>query len=112
MESLVNGEMLIKLLAVAVIANRFVAALFDPIIEHFKWDRKWLMYIAWVIAGLLSWALKVNVFINSVESPVIGIILTAIFAGGGANIFHDGTDSSTRIIDVYVEPDTELELEG
>ena len=85
----------------AVLANRLVAALVTPIFDHYKWDKFALMYIAWVVGGLLIWLSGANLFGGLIESVLIGQVLTAVIAGGGANILHDMTDKPMIDVQLY-----------
>lgn len=76
----------------AVLANRLVAALITPIFDHYNWDRFPLMYIAWVIGGLFIGLSGANLFGGLIENAIVGQVLTALVAGGGANLLHDLTD--------------------
>lgn len=87
-------------LFLAMVANRLVEALIVPLYERFKWDRWSLLYVAWLVAGLLVLLSGVNLFAAYLSSPIAGQILTAVVAGGGANFIADlfnnrGTTSKT-----------------
>jgi len=75
-----------------VLANRLVAMLVTPLFEKYGLDKFWLMYIAWVLAGVFVAFTGVNLFEMFIPDPLTGKILTAIVAGGGANLLHDLTD--------------------
>ncbi len=76
--------------ALAVVVNRFVEGFIKPLFEKFSLDKFWLMYIAWILAGILVFLTDANVFAQAMPKyPLIGQIMTAIFAGGGANILAD-----------------------
>lgn len=73
----------------ATVVNRLVEGLFKPIFDKFKWDHFWLMYVAWVLGGVLVFLAGVDLFGGIFVYPLIGQILTAIVAGGGANLIND-----------------------
>jgi hypothetical protein len=73
----------------AVLANRLVELIVKPFFDKYELDKFPLMYIAWLVAGLLCAATQVNIFAEYVPNPVIGLVLTAIVAGGGANMLND-----------------------
>jgi len=50
------------------------------------------MYASWVLSGILVWLAGVNLFAAFIPGELIGKILTAVVAGGGANLLHDLTD--------------------
>jgi len=76
-------------LFLALVANRLTEALIVPIFDRLKWDKFWLLYVAWVVSGLLVAFTGANLFAAYIPSPIIGQILTAIVAGGGANFLAD-----------------------
>ena len=94
-------------LGFTVLANRLVAALITPIFDKYNLDKFWLMFVSWVICGLLVWFSGINLFSTYFASPLIGQILTAIVAGGGSNILHDLIDQplpEISFVDIADEP--------
>jgi hypothetical protein len=81
-----------------VLANRLVSMLITPLFDKFDWDKVVLMYVAWVISGVLVFLAGVNLFEALIPNALIGKILTAIVAGGGANLLHDLTDTSDIVL--------------
>jgi hypothetical protein len=90
------GGALTVALFLAVVANRLVEALITPIFDKRGWDKFWLMYVSWVIGGLIVWASGVNLLAEWMPSALVGQILTAVIAGGGANLIHDVFDPASR----------------
>ena len=84
-----------------VLANRLVAALVTPLFDKYGWDKFWLMYPAWILAGVLVWLTGVNLFVAYIPNVMIGKILTAIVAGGGSNLLHDLTDKPDNLAAVF-----------
>ena len=84
-----------------VLANRLVAALVTPIFDKYGWDKFWLMYPAWILAGVFVWFTGLNLFATFIPNELIGKILTAIVAGGGSNLLHDLTDKPSNLIAVF-----------
>ncbi len=80
-----------------VLANRLVAMLVTPIFEKYGWDKFWLAYPAWILAGVFVWFTGVNLFASFIPNALIGQILTAIVAGGGSNLLHDLTDRPAEV---------------
>jgi hypothetical protein len=78
-----------------VLANRLVAALVTPIFEKYSLDKFWLMYPSWILSGVFVWFTGLNLFAPFIPNALIGQILTAVVAGGGANMLHDLTDAPT-----------------
>ena len=85
-------EVLAIVIGFMVLANRLIAALVTPLFEKYNWDKYWLMYASWVLSGILVLLAGVNLFAAFIPSELIGKILTAVVAGGGANLLHDLTD--------------------
>ena len=81
-----------------VLANRLVAALITPIFDKYGWDKFWLMFVAWALAGVFVWLANVNLFAAYIPAELVGKILTAVVAGGGANLLHDLTDPGDLVI--------------
>lgn len=86
-----------------VLANRLVEAVFTPIFDRHGLDKVWLMYIAWIVSGIFVWFSEVNLFTGIISSDVVGQIVTAIVAGGGANLLHDLTDKSSLALETNTE---------
>lgn len=84
-----------------VLANRLVAMLVTPIFDKYDWDKFWLAYPAWILAGVFVWFTGVNLFASSIPNALIGQILTAIVAGGGSNLLHDLTDKPSNLVAVF-----------
>lgn len=95
MEEILTGFLAEVLQAVVVaifmatVANRLVEGLIKPFYAQFKWDTFTLLYVSWVVAGLLVWLTGVNLFAPFIPDPLTGKILSAIVAGGGANLLAD-----------------------
>lgn len=82
-------EMLAVALFLSVIANRLIEALIVPLFDRFKIDKFWLQYISWGVGAGLVGLSGVNLFVKYVPSTVVGLALTAIVCGGGANFIND-----------------------
>ena len=95
-----------------VLANRLVAALVTPLFDKYGWDKFWLMYPAWILAGVLVWLTGVNLFAAYIPNELIGKILTAIVAGGGSNLLHDLTDKPDNLAAVFNMLEDEDEAVG
>jgi len=80
-----------------VLANRLVEMLVTPLFDKYNWDKFWLMYPAWILSGVLVWVTGLNLFCAYIPNELIGKILTAIVAGGGANLLHDLTDQNNGV---------------
>ena len=95
-----------------VLANRLVAALVTPLFDKYNLDKFWLMYPAWILAGVLVWLTGVNLFAAYIPNVLIGKILTAIVAGGGSNLLHDLTDKPDNLAAVFNMLEDEDEAVG
>ena len=74
----------------ALITERLVAAVVAPVkVKYPDLDLWWLIYAAWVVGGALVWLTGTNLFAQYFPDPLVGRILTAVVAGGGANLLHD-----------------------
>lgn len=80
-----------------VLANRLVEMLVTPLFDKYNWDKFWLMYPAWILSGVLVLVTGLNLFGAYIPNELIGKILTAIVAGGGANLLHDLTDQNNGV---------------
>jgi hypothetical protein len=87
-----SPEVLAVVIGFMVLANRLIAALITPIFDKYELEKFWLMYAAWIMAGILVWLAGINLFEAYMPDPLVGKILTAIVAGGGSNLLHDLTD--------------------
>ena len=87
-------NVLAVVLGFMILANRLVSMLVTPIFDKYKLDKFWLMYVAWAFSGILVAFSQVNLFAEFIPSSVIGLVLTAVTAGGGANLLHDLTDKT------------------
>jgi hypothetical protein len=76
----------------SVVANRVIEAIAQPVkLKYPAVDLWWLIYVAWVVGGLLAWFAGVNLFAVLVPSLdlTIGRVLTAVVVGGGSNLLAD-----------------------
>lgn len=85
----VAGELVVAALFLAMVANRLVEGLIKPIFERFGWDKLALMYLAWLVGAGLVFAARINLFATYLPDPLTGQILSAVVAGGGANLIND-----------------------
>lgn len=73
----------------AMFGNRLVEVFVKPLFDKFKLDKFWLMPASWVVCGALGALSGLNLFADLFPNPVIGLVLTAVTIGGGANLLHD-----------------------
>lgn len=104
---MLNPSMVSIISGIAILTNRFVTALVTPLFDKYEWKRLYIMYIAWALSGLIVWLTGVNLFETLFEEKYVmaGKILTAIIAGGGANLLHDLTDKKDLKIALPEDPE-------
>ena len=95
-----------------VLANRLVAALVTTLFDKYGWDKFWLMYPAWIVAGVFVWYTGLNLYATFIPNELIGKILTAIVAGGSSNLLHDLTDKPDNLMAVFNMLEDEDEAVG
>jgi hypothetical protein len=78
----------------AIVAERLVAGLVTPLFTKFKLDTFYLLYVSWAVGGVLVYLSGANLFAAYIPNPLTGQILSAVVAGGGANLIHDIFGSS------------------
>lgn len=69
----------------AIVGNRIIEVFVKPFFVKFKLDTFWLRPISWVVCGALSGLAGLNLFDEQFANPYVGVVLTAIAVGGGAN---------------------------
>lgn len=87
-----EAQVLAVVFGMAALAKGLIDALVAPVFEKYQLDTFWIMYIAWLVSGALVWFTGVNLFAEYIPTPVVGLILTAIVGGVGANVLHDISD--------------------
>lgn len=83
------AQSLVAALFMATVCNRLVDGLVRPVFVRYNLDKFWLMYIAWIVGGILAYLTGVNLFAGLLPDDTTGKILTAIVCGGGANLIND-----------------------
>jgi hypothetical protein len=94
-------DVLVVALFLALVSNRVVAGLVAPVRQ--KWpelDMWWLIYVSWVIGGLLGWLAEVNLFAAYLPNELAGRVLSAVVIGGGANMIYDIWGQKTNKIEI------------
>jgi len=92
MSDILDAELVAIIGGLVILVNRLVEGFITPIFDKFGWDKFWLLYIAWVLAGIIVFLTGLNLFADLIPNPLIGQIFTAVIAGGGANITHNILD--------------------
>ena len=83
------AELLAIATFMALVANRLIQALVVPLFEKFQWDKFFLQYISWAVGSGLVALSGVNLFATYVPNANVGLVLTAVVCGGGANLIAD-----------------------
>jgi hypothetical protein len=92
-----SAQVIVQGAFLMIASNRVVEGLIKPLFARFKWDTFWLLYISWVVGGILVALGEINLFVTVLPAHiwgvlsghVVGIVLSAIVAGGGANLIND-----------------------
>lgn len=104
-----DPTILALLLGISTLANAIVAAIVKPIFDKYSLDSFWIMYISWVVAGVLVFLANVNIFAGVFESPLVGLIVTSVVAGRASNILHDLSDQKSSVFVANVPDGTKVE---
>lgn len=93
-----DKEVLLTVALFAGIAAAFTDQLFKPLRDFLLWRFPdaglvtaidfFTPYVSWVISGLLVWFSNINLF-PDFFAPVVGIVVTALVSGFGANKLND-----------------------
>lgn len=78
---------LIKALFLSLLVNRIVEGIAQPIRKQWpKLSLWWLIYVAWVVGGLLAFAAGINLLPDLFPDETVGRVVSAVIIGGGANL--------------------------
>lgn len=72
-----------------VVVNRLVAGLVQPLFDKYQIDAIWLMYASWLVGFIVIMLTGANLFEGMFPNEQVGQILSALVAGGGANLLTD-----------------------
>lgn len=78
---------LIKALFLSLLVNRIVEGIAQPIRK--QWPNLslwWLIYVAWIVGGLLAFLANINLVPDLFPDPLVGRVVSAVIIGGGANL--------------------------
>ena len=94
------GSAALTAVFLVAIVNKVVDGLVKPVFDKYEWDKFPIMYIAWAFGGLVVGLSDINLFAEIVPdlNYTIGIVLSALVAGGGANILNDFMSGGNLII--------------
>lgn len=80
----------------AMMNERLVEWFISPLFKRFGIDTSWLMYVALVTGGVISFLAAVNLFPGMFAQELVGVIISAIIVGGGSNLLHDVFGAAKR----------------
>lgn len=89
----VDAGLLVTAAFLATVTNRLVEGLVKPFFDKYKWDKFILMYVAWTVGAGLVFLTGIDLFAGVFVHPLVGRVLTALVAGGGANLLNDLFDA-------------------
>lgn len=78
---------IVKALFLSLLVNRIVEGMAQPIRK--QWPNLslwWLIYVAWIIGGILAFAANINLVPDLFPDPLVGRIVSSVIIGGGANL--------------------------
>jgi hypothetical protein len=93
----VSTQVVVQGAFLIIVANRLVEGLIRPLFDRLDLDTFWLMYVSWAVGGLLVGLGEINLFESVLPERIwgalpgraVGIALSALVAGGGANLVAD-----------------------
>jgi SNF family Na+-dependent transporter len=88
-------EVFAALVMIAVVIEKLIAALVQPLFIKLKIDTWWLLYVSFVVGGLFGWATGLNAF-PVFTSAGIGQLLTALICGAGPTFLYDLIDNGQQ----------------
>lgn len=83
-------QLVMTVVFLVTVINRLIEGLVKPLFERFKWDKFYLMYVSWLVGAGVVALTNINLFyFIEWRFQAVGYILSALVAGGGANLLHD-----------------------
>jgi len=74
----------------SMFTNRVIEAIAQPIKAKYPTlDMWWLLYVSWIIGGLVGWLSGVNLFVDYMPNELVARLMTSVVIGGGANLLND-----------------------
>ena len=67
-----------------------------PLMDRFSVDKFWVKYIVLVVGGLLSAAAGIDFFADIIPIPYVGLVVSALFVGGGSEFVHAAIEALRR----------------
>jgi hypothetical protein len=86
-------QVFFALVVLSIVVEKLIAAIIQPIFVKFKWDTWWLLYVSFVVGGLLGWATGLNAFPAMFQAAWVGRLLTALACGAGPTFLYDLIDN-------------------
>jgi len=102
-------EVLEAVLFLTVAGERLAEWLLKPFTQNIPWPEKWASYAEMLICAIPGFAFSMlaglDAFVAlgiSFNPSIAGVVITAIFVGGGSNLVHifvDRVQTSTKSLD-------------
>jgi hypothetical protein len=96
MPDFINAQAVAVVVFLALVNNRLIEYFLVPLFEHYRADKKWLLYVAAVTGFALGMLATADPFAPGMFiHPMVSKVVTALLIGGGANLIHDVMDKKT-----------------
>jgi hypothetical protein len=83
-------QLVMTAIFLVTVVNRLIEGLIKPLFVRFEWDTFYLMYISWAFGAVITALTRIDLFyFIDWRYEAVGYILSALVAGGGANLLHD-----------------------
>lgn len=97
MPDIIDPNSIATALFLATLVNRLVAMLVTPLFERRGWDKKYVLYVAVLLGVAIAFAFNADLFTIAINHYV-GVTVTGVVVGGGANLIHDLLDKPQAAI--------------
>jgi hypothetical protein len=88
-----DTSVFLTLIVLSVIVEKLIAAIVQPVFLKLKWDTWWLLYVSFIVGGLLGWATGLNAFPTMFATAWVGRLITALACGAGPTFLYDMIDN-------------------
>jgi hypothetical protein len=88
-----DTQVFLALIVLSIIIEKLIAAIIQPIFVKFKWDTWYLLYVSFVVGGLLGWATGLNAFPTLFTVAWVGRLITSLACGAGPTFLYDLIDN-------------------
>lgn len=78
---------LVRALFLSLLVNRIIEGVARPVRKQWpSVNLWWLIYVAWLVGGLLAFLADINLVPELFPDPLVGRVVSAVIIGGGANL--------------------------